>query len=43
MLLATGLLAGTQMSRMVNRAMGEAEEREQRFRALLGIAADWYW
>ncbi len=43
MLLGTGLVAGAQMSRIVDRAMGEAEEREQRFRNLLAIAADWYW
>ena len=43
MLLATAVLAGTQISRMVNRAVAEAEEREQRFRSLLAIAADWYW
>ncbi|MBX3622921.1 MAG: PAS domain S-box protein, partial [Rhizobacter sp.] len=43
MLLATAVVAGTQMSRMVDRAMAEAEEREQRFRSLLAIAADWYW
>jgi PAS domain S-box-containing protein len=43
MLLATALLAGMQMSRMVSRAMAAAEEREQRFRSLLAIAADWYW
>ncbi len=43
MLLGTGMVAGTQISRIVDRAMAEAEEREQRFRSLLAIAADWYW
>jgi PAS domain S-box-containing protein len=43
MLLGTGVVAGTQMSRLIDRAMAEAEEREQRFRSLLAIAADWYW
>ncbi|GAB4552246.1 MAG: hypothetical protein Tsb007_05690 [Rhizobacter sp.] len=43
MLLGTGVVAGTQISRIVDRAMAEAEEREQRFRSLLAIAADWYW
>jgi len=43
MLLGTGVVAGTQMSRIIDRAMAEAEEREQRFRSLLTIAADWYW
>ncbi|MBC7956194.1 MAG: PAS domain-containing protein, partial [Cytophagales bacterium] len=43
MLLATAVVAGTQMSRIMNRAMAEADEREQRFRSLLAIAADWYW
>ncbi len=43
MLLVTAVVAGAQMSRMIDRALAEAEEREQRFKALLGIAADWYW
>lgn len=43
MLLGTGVLAGAQISRIVDRAMVDAEEREQRFRNLLAIAADWYW
>ncbi|WOB08648.1 PAS domain S-box protein [Piscinibacter gummiphilus] len=43
MLLATAVVAGTQMSQMIDRAMRDAEERQQRFRNLLAIAADWYW
>jgi PAS domain S-box-containing protein len=43
MLLATAVVAGTQMSRMISRAMRDAEERQERFRNLLAIAADWYW
>jgi len=43
MLLVTAVVAGALMSRIVNRAMAEAEDREQRFRNLLAIAADWYW
>jgi PAS domain S-box-containing protein len=40
---ATAVVAGTQISRVVNRAVSNAEEHEQRFRSLLAIAADWYW
>ncbi len=43
MLLGTAVVAGTQMSQMIDRAMRAAEERQQRFRNLLSIAADWYW
>ncbi|MBC7994620.1 MAG: PAS domain S-box protein [Rhizobacter sp.] len=43
MLLGTGVVAGSQISRIVDRAMAEAADREQRFRSLLAIAADWYW
>ncbi len=43
LMLATAVVAGSLMSRMVNRALAEAEEREHRFSNLLRIAADWYW
>jgi PAS domain S-box-containing protein len=43
LMLTAAVLAGGLMSRMVRRAMAEATEREQRFRNLLLIAADWYW
>jgi PAS domain S-box-containing protein len=43
MLLGTAVVAGAQMSSMINRAMRDTEERQQRFRHLLAIAADWYW
>ncbi|MGY4827041.1 PAS domain S-box protein [Sphaerotilaceae bacterium SBD11-9] len=43
LLLLTAVVAGTQMSRLVDRSIAEADEREQRFRSLLSIAADWYW
>jgi PAS domain-containing protein len=43
LMLGGAVVAGTQISRMLRRAMAQAEEREQRFRALLAIAADWYW
>ncbi len=43
LMLVSALASGALMSRMVNRALSEAEEREQRFVSLLRIAADWYW
>jgi PAS domain S-box-containing protein len=42
-MLVTAVASGGFMSRIVNRALLEAEEREQRFVSLLRIAADWYW
>jgi len=42
-LVATGLLIGVSAQRMVRRAIGEAFERNARFRELLAMAADWYW
>jgi len=41
--IAAGLAAGTLVSRVVAGALGAAHEREQRFRSLLGLAADAYW
>jgi PAS domain S-box-containing protein len=43
MLLASSLIAGAMMTRLVNLALNQADEREQRFRGLLTIAADMYW
>ena len=43
LMLAASLVAGALMSRMVTQALRQAEEREQRFRGLLAIAADLYW
>jgi PAS domain S-box-containing protein len=42
-LVAMGLLVGASVLRMVQRAVGEATERNARFRELLSMAADWYW
>jgi len=42
-LVAMGLLVGASVLRMVQRAVSEAAERNQRFRELLSMAADWYW
>jgi PAS domain S-box-containing protein len=41
--IGTGLAGGLLVSRVVSRYVGSAEEREQRFRGLLNIAADAYW
>jgi len=43
MALALGLAVGVMVSRIVGRYLGSATEREQRFRSLLGLAADAYW
>jgi PAS domain S-box-containing protein len=43
LMLLAAVGAGAMMSRMLQRALGEAEEREQRFRGLLTLAADIYW
>ena len=43
LLLAAGLACGALTWRMLQRAMGAAGEREQRFRRLLALAADAYW
>ena len=42
-LLVVGLAAGAAISHIVQRQMAQLVDREQRFRSLLGIAADWYW
>ena len=42
-LVVAGLLIGISAQRMVRRAIGEAFERNARFRELLAMAADWYW
>jgi len=41
--IGTGLAGGMLVSRVVSRYVRSAEEREQRFRGLLSIAADAYW
>ena len=43
MLLVIGLIVGLGTRRMLRRSLGEAAERNARFRHLLGMAADWYW
>jgi PAS domain S-box-containing protein len=43
LLLLGALMVGLGTQRMVQRAVGEASERETRFRGLLSMAADWYW
>jgi PAS domain S-box-containing protein len=43
LLLAASVVSGTMMARMVNHALHRADEREQRFRGLLALAADLYW
>jgi PAS domain S-box-containing protein len=42
-IVGTALAAGALMSRMFDRALAAAEEREERFLNLLRIGADWYW
>jgi PAS domain S-box-containing protein len=41
--LAVGLGTGITISRVMTRYMRAAQEREERFRSLLGLAADAYW
>jgi PAS domain S-box-containing protein len=41
--IGTGLAAGSLISRVVSRYVHSAEEREQRFRGLLAVAAEAYW
>ena len=43
LLLGAAVVSGAMMARMVNHALGQADEREQRFRRLLALAADLYW
>ena len=42
-LLASGLVAGIGLLRMVRRSLADSDERTARFRGLLGMAVDWYW
>ncbi|WP_458232210.1 PAS domain S-box protein [Roseateles sp. P5_E8] len=42
-LLASGLISGVGLLKMVKRSLAEADERTARFRGLLGMAVDWYW
>jgi PAS domain S-box-containing protein len=41
--MAAGLGAGTVLHHALNHALLDARRREQRFRAMLRIAVDWYW
>ncbi|MEO5733433.1 MAG: PAS domain S-box protein [Rubrivivax sp.] len=41
--IAAGLAAGVLISQMMQRAVRAANDREMRFRSLLGLAADGYW
>ena len=43
LLIAAAAVLGLAISRVLRRAAQAAQDRERRFRALLGIAADWYW
>jgi PAS domain S-box-containing protein len=43
MLIASGLACGLMLQKVQQRYMRSADEREQRFRGLLAIAADAYW
>ena len=43
LLLSLGLLFAWMLARIVHAAISEAKTKETRFRALLGIVADWYW
>jgi len=43
LIFASGAAAGLLIAGVVRRALAEASEREERFRNLLLIAADWYW
>jgi PAS domain S-box-containing protein len=43
LVIASGVAGGTLIARVLDHYLRAAAEREQRFRGLLGIAADWYW
>jgi PAS domain S-box-containing protein len=43
LLLAGGLGVGAVVATVVRGALAQGQQREQRFRALLRMAADWYW
>jgi PAS domain S-box-containing protein len=43
LVIGSGLAGGMLIARVLEHYLLAAAEREQRFRGLLGIAADWYW
>ena len=43
LMLGSGFVVGSLTSHLVRRSLRRAGEREQRFRDLLDMAADWYW
>jgi PAS domain S-box-containing protein len=43
LLVACGMVGGSLIARVIEHYLHAAAEREQRFRGLLHIAADWYW
>jgi PAS domain S-box-containing protein len=43
LLIACGVAGGALLARVLDHYLREADDREQRFRSLLRIAADWYW
>ncbi|MEO8124363.1 MAG: PAS domain S-box protein [Burkholderiales bacterium] len=43
LMLGSGFVVGSLTSHLVRRSLRQAGEREQRFRDLLGMSADWYW
>ena len=43
LMLAAGFIVGSLTAYLVRRSLRRAGEREQRFRDLLGMSADWYW
>src|SRR5262249_21636196 len=43
LVIASAAVLGLAVSRVLQRSARSADDRERRFRTLLGIAADWYW
>jgi len=43
LILASGMAGGTLLSRALDHYLEAAAQREERFRTLLALAADWYW
>ncbi len=43
LMLGAGLIVGALISSVVQRSLRQASQREQRFRELLAMSADWYW
>jgi PAS domain S-box-containing protein len=43
LILGFGLVMGFGLLTMLKRSLAEADERNERFRGLLAMAADWYW